>query len=241
MRSNPWDTQYCSPKRTKVRLGLYATVLLLFCGWDISPLRAQPQPQPQSTTSFSEGEYREKDLEIKRQELDLKRESLVLEQWKTWLSPVATIVPIIAGLVAVWGVIVSANKSANTALEASTRTTEATLITKLTELSLQGETPTDVANRAKLLVEMFASRLPGDFAKNVENISVAKMGRIATAAPWTSELAKELVEMLAKYPDQRQQILLDYKAIFEYPFIDSLTKTPVLARPYERPPDSGST
>jgi hypothetical protein len=237
MRSNPFDTRHCSEKRSLVLVELFATALVLFFGWTLSPLQAQPQP----AIPFSEGEYRERDLEIKRQDLDLRRKAMHLERQKAWLSALATIVPIIAGAVAVWGVIVSANRSANAALTASTRTTEATLITKLTELSLQGEGPLEVINRAKLLVGMYANRLPGDFVENVKKIKADEIGRIATEAPWPTEFSKNLVEMLAKYPSQRQQILLDYKAILPYEFIDVLTETPVVAQPAEQPPYSGST
>lgn len=238
MGGSPVHTRYCGQKRSLVLGGLFATMLLLLFGWGLSPLQAQTQLPPQPP--FSEGDYRERELEIKRQELELKRESLYLEREKVWFSLAGTVVPILAGVLAVLGVIISANKSASAALTASTRTTEASLITKLTELSLQGEGPNEVVNRAKLLVQMYASRLPEDFVGNVKKIDDRDIGRIATEAPWTTEFAKELVEMCAKYPDQRQKILSDYKAIFDYPFIDVLINNSGVPQPFKPPPHGGS-
>lgn len=163
------------------------------------------EPQTQSTDALSESEYRKRDLEIKNRAIDV-------EERKAWTSGLATSVPIVVALFALVGTIVAAR-----------RTLVANITAKAAELALEGEGPQEVINRAILLGELYKNLLPRDFVGRVKKLDAQNLGRIVKEAPWTSNLQKEVVTVLADHPKQRQQIIADYKIMFPgYAFLDQL-------------------
>ena len=133
-------------------------------------------------------------------------------------------IPILVGLLALAGAVWNTRKTA-----------QAQAMTKAAELALQGEGPDEVLNRARLLGQFYGSLLPGNFVKRVTTIHADDVGRIVTQAPWTSDFQKEIIALLAQYPEQREQILADYKSVFEYPFFDSLAAATLQKSSEEKP------
>jgi len=95
-------------------------------------------------------------------------------------------------------------------------------MTKAAELALQGEGPSEVLNRARLLGQFYGDLLPRNFVKRVDAIHAENVGRIVTEAPFVSVFQKEVITLLAQYPNQREQILADYKSVYPYSFFDNL-------------------
>lgn len=189
--------------QTIMRYSLVMLILLILAPSAI----AQPQNQP--SDALSENDYRKKDLEIKNRAIDV-------EEKKVWTSALATSVPIVVALFALIGTIMAAR-----------RTLVANFTAKAAELALQGEGPQEIINRATLLGELYKDLLPDDFVNRVKKLEATKIGRIVTQAPWTSELQKEIIALLAQYPAQRQQIIADYKSLFpEYKFLNNLSSSP---------------
>jgi hypothetical protein len=139
--------------------------------------------------------------QLRIQELALRREAMDLDVKKTWISALGIGVPIFVAVLTLAGTVMAARG-----------TMKAQFTAKVAELALQGEGPTEVLNRAKLLARLYEHLLPSDFANRVDALSRSRdgPGRIFTAAPWHAELKKEIIEQLAKYPQKRQQILVDY-------------------------------
>ncbi|MBS1786549.1 MAG: hypothetical protein JST85_02435 [Acidobacteria bacterium] len=160
--------------------------------------------QAQLSGNLSEDEYRKRDIEIKNRAIEV-------EERKVWTSALATSVPILVALFALIGTIVAAKK-----------TLVANFTAKAAELALQGEGPEEVINRAKLLARLYKNLLPKDFVERVQELEANQIGRIVTQAPWTSELKKEVIELLAEHPDQREQIIADYQSVYGYSFLSDL-------------------
>jgi hypothetical protein len=156
--------------------------------------------QSPPTTTGSDDQYRIRELELRREAMDL-------EVKKTWISALGIGVPIFVAVLALAGTIMAARG-----------TMKAQFTSKVAELALQGEGPTEVLNRAKLLARLYEDLLPSDFADRVDALSRSRdgergTGRIFTGPPYHAQLKKEIVEQLAKYPLNRQQILADYIAL----------------------------
>lgn len=189
----------CCQKLRATRFPLILLFLLVLSPSMFARVAVQP------TASLSEEEYRKRDLEIKNRAVEV-------EEKKVLASALGTGVPILAGMIALAGTIIAARK-----------TYVANFTAKAAELALQGEKTTfDVINRAKLLAKLYKDLLPKDFAGRVEELQADEVGRIVAQAPWSSELQKEVIELLAQHPEQRQQIIADYKSMFGYPFLEKL-------------------
>ncbi|HTA45981.1 MAG TPA: hypothetical protein VK789_26230 [Bryobacteraceae bacterium] len=120
-------------------------------------------------------------------------------------------IPILVGLLALAGAVWNTRKTA-----------QAQAMTKAAELALQGEGPSEVLNRARLLGQFYGDLLPRNFVKRVDAIHAENVGRIVTEAPFVSVFQKEVITLLAQYPNQREQILADYKSVYPYSFFDNL-------------------
>ena len=131
------------------------------------------------------------------------KQNLVLERQKALYSALGRGVPILVGFLTLAGAIWTAN-----------RTAKAQAVNKAAELALLGEGPSEVQNRAFLIKEFYGDLLPNNFVERVQAIDVNKVGRILTQAPWVAELKREIVKVLAEHPDQRQQIITDYRRLY---------------------------
>jgi hypothetical protein len=146
--------------------------------------------------------------------LELRSRAINVELEKAYITGVATAVPIVVALFALMGTIWAARK-----------TMIAQFTAKAAELALQGEGTGEVLNRAILLESLNSDLLPADFRTRVEKLDAHKIGRIVSQVPGTSELMKEVVELLAKYPSQRDQIIKDYLCMFpNYDFLRTLQR-----------------
>jgi hypothetical protein len=147
--------------------------------------------------------------------LELRSRAINVELEKAYITGVATAVPIVVALFALMDTIWAARK-----------TMIAQFTAKAAELALQGEGTGEVLNRAILLESLYSDLLPADFRTRVEKLDAHKIGRIVSQVPWTSELImKEVVELLAKYPSQRDQIIKDYLCMFpNYGFLRILRR-----------------
>ncbi len=185
---------------------LRVVALLLLCGISMPEVGAQTAPVRSSpSVPLSEDDYRQRDLLLREKQLEL-------EKTKAWASALAIGVPIVAAVIALVGTAMAAKK-----------TLIATFTAKAAELALHGEGPQEVLNRAKLLARLYKDLLPSDFQARVSAIEAADVGRIVSQAPWTSNLQKEIIALLAQYPSQRAQIISDYRSMFpDYKFVDRL-------------------
>ena len=78
-----------------------------------------------------------------------------------------------------------------------------------------GEGPPEIINRARLIAQLYGDLLPRDFKTRLGDLTEEDVGRIVTKAPWTSELWKDIVELLAHQPvDRRDQIIKDFISMF---------------------------
>ena len=178
--------------------------LCLFFLLQVCPALAQSS-RPVSGPSLSEGEYRLRDLKLKERALDIEEVKARNALWNTG-------VPISLGLVTLAGTIWAAR-----------RTVVAQFTAKAAELALQGEGPQEIINRAKLLADLYEGLLPRDSVERLRELKPDRLGRLVTQAPWTSDLQKDVVALLAQYPDQREQIIADYLSMFpEYDFLRKL-------------------
>jgi hypothetical protein len=108
------------------------------------------------------------------------------------LNALAISVPIVAALLALAGTVMAAR-----------RTMMAQFAAKAAELALLGEDTTEVINRARLIAQLYENLLPPDFQKRLISLKEKDkkdIGRVVTKAPWTSELWKDVVELLAQQP-----------------------------------------
>ncbi len=182
-----------------------ATLSLLLL-LQLLPAFAQP-PQPTPAPPLSENEYRIRDLRLRERALDI-------EEMKARTSLWATGIPISLGLVTLAGTIWAAR-----------RTVVAQFTAKAAELSLQGEGPQEIINRATLLADLYEGLLPRKSVKLLRELKPDRLGRLVTQAPWVSELQKEIIALLAQYPEQREQIIADYLTLFpDYNFLGNLQR-----------------
>jgi hypothetical protein len=121
--------------------------------------------------------------------------------------------PIVGALLALAGTIWVAHK-----------TVVAQFAAKAAELALMGEGPPEIINRARLIAQLYGDLLPRDFKTRLGDLTEEDVGRIVTKAPRTSELWKDIVELLAHQPvDRRDQIIKDFISIFpEYAELKTL-------------------
>jgi len=156
----------------------------------ISTLTALAQSPPAATSS---------------EDLALKREAMDLDVKKTWISALGIGVPIFVAVLTLAGTVMAARG-----------TMKAQFTSKVAELALQGEGPDEVLNRANLLARLYEDLLPSDFAARVDALSKDgrdKIRRIVTGPPYHAKLKEEIIEQLAKYPEQRKQLITDYMNI----------------------------
>jgi hypothetical protein len=180
------------------------------------------QAQAQAAPAISEEQYRRRDLEIKGQALEVAREAVKagIGQKESW----TTYIPLAVAVIALGGSVYSAVITS----QAATESVRVTFTAKVAELALQGETTEDVIRRADLLAQLYEGLLPEDFHTRVRKLDAERIGRIVTQAPWTSELQKGLLELLAQNPQQRKQIITDYIAMFpNYEFLENLSLDPL--------------
>jgi hypothetical protein len=162
-----------------------------------SAVTALAQTQIPPVQAVSEAEYRLWELRLRERALDI-------EIRKAWVSGLSVSIPILVAVLALAGTIWAARQ-----------TVVAQFAAKAAELALMGEDAPEIINRAKLIAELYGNLLPRDFKKRLSSLEPKDVGRIVTKAPWTSELWKDVVEILAQQPaDRRDQIIEDFLSMF---------------------------
>ena len=182
------------------------TLLSLFFLFQSLPAFAQSSLSV-SAPSLSEAEYRFRDLKLREHALDIEEVKARNALWNTGI-------PISLGLVTLAGTIWAAR-----------RTVVAQFTAKAAELALQGEGPQEIINRAKLLSDLYEGLLPRESVERLRKLRPDRLGRLVTQAPWISDLQKDVVALLAEYPQQREQIIADYLSMFpDYDFLRTLQR-----------------
>lgn len=138
-------------------------------------------------------------IDLERGKLELERQKLGIEEKKVWIAAVATAVPLLVAVATLGFQLRSAQRM---------KVEEAKLSFELkaAELVLGSYSPHAALNRAKLLEQMFPTRLPSDFADQFP------ADRFPGTKIW--DLKSELLDQLSKYPSQRSQIIKDWKKAY---------------------------
>jgi hypothetical protein len=220
------------------RMRLAAWVLLL-----LSPVAANAQQESRKTAMPPRGPVGAQDdgsLALQRERLELDRQKLAsdhqieerrlqLEQEKLEaekstgrISAISSMVPLLVGLGTLIYGVWSFRKQAQLQFE-----------TKAAELAFSGKTPEAVANRAKALKKIFPKRLPGDF---MASFNPADHG----GGKEDPDGKKFLLELLLKYPPQRNEIGQFWAALFGDKWFDRIkpllnTASPTQAAPGTTP------
>jgi hypothetical protein len=147
-------------------------------------------------------------LTLEREKLGFERErqkeSTSIEADKLKWAAIGTMIPILAALGTLWYGIYSVK-----------RTVSAQLATKLAELALGGSGSWEIVNRARFATHLFSELLPPEFINKVDKMDPAEI------SPGPSRKGV-VIELLAKHPTQRDQILADFKAAYGDAWIDIL-------------------
>jgi hypothetical protein len=182
-----------------------AFTITMLCVFQSLVSVAIAQPQPPSGVRMSEDEFRVRDLALRERAIDVEEKKATMSLWANGI-PITLALLTLAG--SIW---------------AARRTVVAQFTTKAAELALQGEGPDEIINRAKLLAVLYKGLLPAESIKQLDELRPEQLGRIVTEAPWTSNLQKEVVTLLAQHPNQRDQIIADYISMFpDYEFLRTL-------------------
>jgi hypothetical protein len=100
--------------------------------------------------------------------------------------------------------------------------TRAALLGEATELALQGAATEEVMDRARFLKQFYGDLLPKNFVDQLKKVEGDRYGRLVTEVPVATTLKKDVIRLLAQHPDQREQIINDFKSVFPYEFLDKL-------------------
>jgi hypothetical protein len=154
------------------------------------------------------------DQNIGNQKMELERKKLVndnarieLENSKNRWTAASTIFPVLGVLATLAFSIYSFRKQQGLQIESQNETARLNFEIKAAEIAFAGKTPYAVQNRGRALRQMFSNRLRTDFLTNFRPEDFG-----GDAEPATQKLA--LLELLAKYPNQRNEILTDWANLF---------------------------
>jgi hypothetical protein len=101
-------------------------------------------------------------------------------------------------------------------------TTRARLLEQAAEVALQGASAEEVMDKARVLKQFYGDFLPKNFVERVRKINSDNTGRLIAESPFGTMLKRDVIQLLAQYPDQREQIIADFKSVFPYDFLDKL-------------------
>lgn len=96
----------------------------------------------------------------------------------------------------------------------------ARLLEQVADVALKGDSAEDVMERARLLKQFYGESSQRIFVERVKKINADEVGWLVSEVGTT--LKQEVIQLLAQYPQQREQILADFKSVFPYDFLDTL-------------------
>lgn len=133
----------------------------------------------------------------------IDRENLRVESDKAAWAAIGVVLPILGGLGTVAYGVWSLRKSI-----------EAQFGVKAAEVILQGENSREALGRARFLRAIFGELLPRGFTQRVKEYEAGKHGPVRGGSPGAIMAKKEIIKLLAERPEQRAQILADWRALF---------------------------
>jgi hypothetical protein len=154
------------------------------------------------------------DQGIANQKMVLERDKIVndsarikLEESKNRWTAVSVILPVLGVLATLAFSIYSFKKQQRLQIDSQNETARLNFEIKAAEITFAGKSPHAIRNRGRALRQLFSDRLHPDF---LSNFRPEDFGGDAEPAP--QKLA--LLELLAKYPGQRDEILTDWANLF---------------------------
>lgn len=137
-------------------------------------------------------------------------QKLQLERDKSWWSTLATVIPLVLGILTVLAGVASQYKQSRTQFEL-----------KAASIAFVGKTPEAVFNRAQALKRMFPKRLPDSFLKDFDSQQPG-------AGKEPADMKKSVLQLMLKYPDQRAEIVELLVHLFpgDHEWIDRLKSVP---------------
>jgi hypothetical protein len=128
----------------------------------------------------------------------IEREKLKIERFKAWWTGISVVVSVAIGagtlLFDVWS---------------QNRTAELQFELKAAEIALNTDNPAITKKKSVVLGQLFPNRLPPEFSKGFDPILVLEEDKVHG-----SDDKKMLIRLLAERPQQRAQILSDWKQLF---------------------------
>ncbi|BCG03911.1 hypothetical protein PPGU19_084790 (plasmid) [Paraburkholderia sp. PGU19] len=154
------------------------------------------------------------DQSIENQKMELERKKLAndnaridLDESKNWWAAASTIVPLLGVLATLAFSIYSFRKQQAMQIESQNETARLNFEIKAAEIAFEGKSAYAVENRGRALRQIFSDRLRTDF---LTNFNPDEFG--GDAEPATQKMT--LLDLLAKYPNQRTEILTNWSNLF---------------------------
>jgi hypothetical protein len=136
----------------------------------------------------------ERKLEMQEQ-IDNKR--LQIQRETNLINTFAIPIPIVLGVLTIWWGFKNLKK-----------TSETQMLVKLAEITMSSPNASIVVQKAHLLGELFGENLPKEFPTQLTEIKTdAYLG-------FSPDVRTNVIEMLAKYPGQRKQMIIDWLQLF---------------------------
>lgn len=173
------------------------------------------------------------DLRQKQMELDLQREKLAEEttaekekariEWakldfqksNAWPALLSSLVPLLVALFTLAYSIWSFRKQAQQQNELQSHAAQLQFEIKAAEIAFAGKTPEALANRARALKTIFRERLPANFLDSFEPKEYG-------GGKESPDEKKFFLELLVKYPDQKEEIAKLWGALFSDEWIEKV-------------------
>ncbi|HKR58620.1 MAG TPA: hypothetical protein VJS64_02715 [Pyrinomonadaceae bacterium] len=180
-------------------LARMVAVTILLTMWSLATKGQSPVPLQSPSSLTSENQT----LDLENKKLALEREKLELEKLKAWLTAGTILIPVLVGLLALFGVI-SQIKSASKLKEVETKTA---FELKAAEIVLSSGGPAKATARATVLRDLFPNRLPDNFPKSFD----------ASIMPGSQHNDKlEFLKLVNDKPERTKEIIELWKHLFKW-------------------------